>query len=256
MPTSQPSANNNTESPFSISSPLEIQAILRSIQKSKALLHMQAKGGTASILTAILEVDPTNNTLIVDDSSDDGLNRRITAAQTVVFETLLAKVRIQFTVTDIQASSHGGRTALKLDIPSLLIRLQRRENYRVDSPISQPATCTFFLQQEIEPGEREKKSLLIKDISVGGISVWDNEHVLDAGKSATYTGCRLELPNIGVVNADLRVVQTIDFADTGDKERRCIGFKFTSLSGRMETKVKKYIRILEQKLIAKRRGYE
>ena len=256
MPISETLETSRADDPFAITSALEIHALMRSIQNNRGLIQMQAQGGSASIVTAILAVDPASNSFVVDNSSDEKLNQRIAGANAIMFETVLDGVRIQFIGRNVKVCNHEGAPAFELTLPDSLTRLQRRENYRIDIFVSEPAICTFTLRQKDANKTTILKKLTIKDISAGGISVWDNEHILDDGQSTTYAACRLELPEVGIVEADLRVVQTIDSTFSNEKERRLIGLKFVNLPGVMQTKVQNYIRTLERKLIAKKRGYD
>ncbi len=247
------SLSEDEEDPFVITAPLEIRGLLRSIKRSKALLRMYVKGDGVSAVTTILEINPRDHTLIIDNAPDELVNRRLLSAEQVEFETSLDKVQIHFSSSQLQACLQADQPALRLEIPTLMRRIQRREYYRVETPVTDPPRCIFTLDNEGSPA---KVSLPIKDMSAGGLALIDNNHVLDTDWGTLYQDCVLELPQIGEVEASLRVVQYKDESLPGGKERRLVGCKFFNPSSALQVKVQNYISGLERKLSAKRRGYE
>jgi len=244
---------NDENDPFLVTSKLEIQAILRSIEVKRALLRMHVQGSMVAIITTILEIDPASRTLLVDNSTDEEFNRRIAQAKKVSFETNLDKVSIQFSVPQVTPCMQGNLPALELNFPGSLRRVQRREYYRVDVPITEPASCTVTLA-----GDSGMKTIVldIKDISAGGISVFDNAHALDNSLGTLYLDCRLELPEAGTVVTSLRVMRSQDERLNNGKETRLLGFQFFELPNPMNFIVQQYIGKLERKLNAKRRGFD
>lgn len=253
MPTTSTRHLDDDDGPFIVTSQLEIKSLLRAIEQKNALLRMHVRGRSVAIITTILQIDAKTDMLIIDNSADEEFNRRITTAENVAFETLLDRVRIQFTASHVATCMHDGRPALQLPLPTTLTRIQRREYYRVDTPVTNPARCTFTFEKD---KERRSATLDLKDISAGGIAVIDSDGMLDCTKGTTYNACRLELPEVDVVDVDLRVVQCMDDLLQNGKERRLLGLKFFNLPNPQMIKVQHYIGVLERKLNAKRRGFE
>ncbi|MDS1140493.1 flagellar regulator YcgR PilZN domain-containing protein [Pusillimonas sp. SM2304] len=253
MSTATHSVADDNGDPYQTSSQLEIVRLLRSIEARKALLRMHLKGRAVAIVTTILEVDAANHRLIVDVSSDPDFNERIIKAQSVTFDTMLDKIHIQFSTTDITPCLQDNLPALSMPIPQTLSRIQRREYYRVDTPVTHPASCKIPIKGEHGTIEH---SLIVKDISAGGVSLVDADHILDNSKGATYKHCKLELPEVGSVVTELRVMRSQDESLANDVERRVIGCKFVNLPNPMQIMVQHYIGLLERKLNAKRRGFD
>ncbi len=253
MSTADSNNINDEEDPFLVSSPLEILSILRSIESRRALLRMHIEGREVAIITNILEIDAAANSFIVDNSADEDFNRRLTSAELVSFDTNIDRVRIRFSTAQVTSCMQDGMPAIRVPIPESLQRIQRREYYRVNIPVSNRASATFTIRDE--KGERTVKFEL-KDISAGGISIFDNAHVLDNSLGTLYKNCRIELPGAGIVETHLMVMRSLDEILFNGKESRLIGCRFFELSNPMNFIVQQYIGKLERKINAKRRGFE
>ncbi|NYT63385.1 flagellar brake protein [Alcaligenaceae bacterium] len=245
--------DHEDDDPFLITSMLEVQSLLRSLEEKGAMLRMHIEGRTVAIITTILEVDPDTQTVIVDNSTDEDFNRRIASAEKISFETNLDKVRIQFSVPRATPCLQNNLPALQVPFPESIRRVQRREYYRVDIPVSEPASCSIKL-----PADAGGKTVKfnIKDISAGGISVLDNDHLLDNAMGTVYADCQLDLPDAGTVITSLRIMRSLDEQQNNGKATRLLGCKFFNLSNPMIFIIQQYIGKLERKLNAKRRGFE
>lgn len=146
-----------------------------------------------------------------------------------------------------------GRPALRALFPDSINRIQRREYYRVEIPVSNRAICTIPTP---ENKETKQVSLEIKDISVGGISVLDNNRALDNTLHTLFRACKLDLPEAGTVVTDLQIVRSQDETLANGKPSRSLGLAFINLSNPMNFIIQQYIGKLERKLNAKRRGFE
>src|SRR5690606_41933250 len=98
------------DDPFLITSELEIRSILRSIQRSKSLVRMYARGNPEqSIMTTILDLDDSLGRVIVDISPDEELNNRLTRAQSTIFDTQVDHVNIHFSGDNLERRSEERR---------------------------------------------------------------------------------------------------------------------------------------------------
>src|SRR4051812_39957445 len=161
---------------FQVESRKEIVTILRSVGDKKQLVRLLIHGEADVCVTSVLDVDQDAGVVILDCSIDPAQNKRILAASRIGFETSLDKIRIMFNITSIKETMYKNGPALKLAIPESLIRLQRREYYRMATPVSNPVRCIITLPEE-QGGEAENFPLA--DISCGGIALLDSQQVLD-----------------------------------------------------------------------------
>ena len=105
------------------------------VQKS-ALVTVHFDNGNAFFLSSILSVTPDTNSFIVDVGSDDETNARALRAGKLIFTTVVDKIKIQFSITTLVRTEHAGRPAFVGSIPDKLLRLQRREFFRLAPPIA------------------------------------------------------------------------------------------------------------------------
>ncbi|MEB0233408.1 flagellar regulator YcgR PilZN domain-containing protein, partial [Undibacterium sp. 10I3] len=81
-------------------------------------ISMLINSGSEVYLTSILEIDDTNNSVIVDSAPSQLANQRIVEAPRVSFEGLLDKIGIQFSTTGAVRTDFENRPALQFSIPA------------------------------------------------------------------------------------------------------------------------------------------
>lgn len=228
----------------------EIVALLRQIGDSKQLVRMLVRGESDVCVTAILKVDPDGAGVILDRSIDPAQNQRILAAGRVFFETSLDKIRIVFAADGVQATEFEGAPALLVAVPASMIRLQRREFYRMTTPVSNPVRV--LIPMEDAPGGSH--SFPLGDISCGGIAILDNALVLGNTIGQTYPDCRIELPEGGPVTINLQIRNSLDLTMLNSKRNRRLGCAFVNLTGAGMAHVQRYITRLERERNARLAG--
>lgn len=242
------------DDPFLITSELEIRSILRSIQRSKSLVRMYARGNPdQSIMTTILDLDDSTGRVIVDISPDEDLNSRLTRAPSIIFDTQVDHVNVHFSGGNLERTTYEGMPALSLPYPASLRRIQRREYYRVKIPLGEPISCVI---PYIEPGKPLRRvGVRIKDLSVGGLALVDTESQLPHQSGVRFDSVVLNLPETGEVTVSLTVLRVHTHVLPNKKEVVELGCKFNDLSTADATLIQHYIGRLERRLNAKRRGF-
>jgi c-di-GMP-binding flagellar brake protein YcgR len=220
----RPFAMHQKDNWLNIASPLEIESILRFILDSKTLLRMEAPDRLISVITTILQIDA--HTITVDKTWRDSISQQLIKADTVLLEAALKEMQISFDGAEIMSATHAGRPALRLAMPKLLKRLQRREFARVKVPVKSPALCTLSAPDQPEGNIR----LALRDIGPGGLSLMDSQRLLGGASGTQYEDCRLELPDVGWVNVGLRVVHNNDTPLKDGKTGHNVGCVFVDAS--------------------------
>lgn len=241
-------------SPYQVHSRREIVGLLRSIQLENQLVSMQADGGAEAVVTSILQVDEDSGLVVIDCAPSNLVNQRIVASENISFETVLQNIRILFFTNEVRECLYENVPALYIKIPESLIRLQRRENYRVPTLVSTPVRCTITIPPDDAGMGGTVVVVTLKDISGGGVGLLDEKKLLDNTVGRIYKDCRLELPGGNTVTATLQVRNSYDMSLANGKSMRKLGCMFVDLPKSMTAAVQRYITKLERERNAKATG--
>lgn len=241
-------------SPYQVHSRREIIGLLRSLQERNQLVSMQADGGAEAVVTSILEVDEEGGLVVIDRAPTNSINQRIVASDNVSFETVLDNIRILFFADRVRECLYENLPALYIPIPASLVRLQRREYYRVPTPVANPVRCTIRIPSDDTVAPGTTVVVALKDISGGGIAVVDEKKLLDNTIGRIYKDCRIDLPGGTVVTVDLQVRNSHDLSLSSGKSIRKLGCMFIDMSKPMMSAVQRYITKLERERNAKATG--
>jgi c-di-GMP-binding flagellar brake protein YcgR len=236
---------------YEVESRREIVALLRQIGEKHQLVRMLVKGEADVCVTTVLEVDPDTNSMVLDRSIERMQNERIIEAGTVRCETSLDKIRILFKAENLRPTLYKGEAALRADIPPTLIRLQRREYYRMETPVSNPVRAIIPLPPELGAGTGV---FPLHDISCGGIAILDNKMQLSTTIGEQLSNCRIELPEIGPVTVSLEIRNSLDLTLLNNKTNRRLGLQFVDISRGGMAGVQRYITKLERERNARLAG--
>lgn len=248
MTTNPTSATQDFDHPYAVTSALEIISVLKNIQMRQALLQLRIQPGTGSIVTTLLNVDNEGNALIFDSAPTEQLTQRITAAGRLNFEASVDSVHVSFQTGPAVACTHEDAPALRVPFPSQLIRVQRRDYFRIATPVSRPVMCTIKVDDK-------PHSLPLDDISVGGISIFDDGAALDHTIGVVYEDCTVLLPDIGTITVTLRVAHYKEITLPNGRVRYRLGCSFESPNGATVNLVQRYVTQLQREEIARRRGF-
>lgn len=239
--------------PYRIHSVREILAILSQIRRQRQLIRMSFSEGRERVMTSILDIDEARQLVYIDAAPYPAQNRRIALTQKLAFDTTLNRIPIQFTASGAQPCNHEGYAALRFALPQSLVRLQRRQSYRVNVPAAHPLHCVFMPPgTDIRPLEAPLP-LDVHDLSIGGIAVIDPDYRLDGRPGAIYPVCQIDFPGYPVTVA-LEVRHThISTLHSGKAVRR-VGCRFVDTPSPMIALVQRYILKLEREQNA--RGQE
>lgn len=248
----KPESSAEPTSRYALTSQLDILDVLRSLALDNRLIHMRVADmrvadGDASILTTLLHIDSATESLIFDGSSDESWSKKIENAQTLFFEASQNGVHISFSTGPATSCFYDERPALRLPYPTSLIRIQRRDAFRVATPQNPPVTCTI-------PLDEGTVMLQLEDLSSTGLGALDASLEFDGIIGDIYEDCRLKLPGDEPLNVTLRLVQVRDF-ERANKQLRHVGFAFEGLRGSALARIQRYVSKLERAALARSRGF-
>lgn len=237
-------------SQFLLRSGTEILFVLRSLLGSGANITVYFNEGRHFLLTTLLAVD--DGTIVLDYGSSEDMNRRALDADKLFCATQQENVRIQFILRGLTKIKHEGRPAFRADFPDTLLRLQRREYYRLTVPLLRPLRC--IVPRTMPDGSREQVEIKVVDISGGGVAIMSPPDNMGFDADAEFPDCRLELPEVGFVVATLKVCTVFEVTLRNGSTIKRAGCKFLNLPGPMMNQVQRYIIKVERERKARETG--
>lgn len=226
----------------------EIGILLYELCKRGAQLSLNLDGSPVYCASSILAMDVERAELVLDGSIDAALNARLAAGLPVNVHAQLDRVDIGFVLQAMQQASHQGRPALRAAIPRQVLHLQRRELYRLSTPLSQWPTCDLPLGIHSERGS----ALRVADIGSGGMALLHElpEALLYLGQRVHE--CRLHIPDGPCLTVDIRICnERLITRPDGDALRRT-GVAFDGLPVSAQNHISRYIFSIDRQRSARR----
>jgi flagellar brake protein len=242
-------ANRDEESRFRITSQAEILSELRDALAQHALLTVCYGNDRECALSMLLEVDADGKTLTLDACQNPIEREKMLAAQTLTLETEVRRIRIRFDSGCATAATHDGQHAIRIALPTVMLRIQRREAYRIETPVTEMVNCRFAHPTL----EHREVMLRVADLSVNGMGIIADSGLWPAEQGSVINECRIDLPDTGVLNCDAQIVRVYEILLSG-KQRIWIGCQFVRLPGTAGSLLQRYILELERARMARARG--
>lgn len=236
-------------SEYQIRSRREIAAILRNLGERKQLIQLQIAGSADTTVTTVLIVEDDH--VVLDCAPTAMMNQRIADSEYIFFETVLDNIRILFESPGAQACQYAGGPALRIGMPAVMVRLQRRESYRVATPTAKPLFCQIHISDE------EKKrvaTVTLQNVSAGGAAILDEQKLLNPTIGFVYQDCRIQLPSKVQIITALEIRNVRELTLTNGKAIRRLGCQFVDLPAPMLSAIQRYITSLEREQNARNTG--
>lgn len=220
---------------FTVSWKKEIVYILRALMEKTALVSAYFNRGEGFILTSIIDIDPDEGLVFLDLGANEEFNRKILDSEKIIFVSAHDKVKVQFVATWIEKTRLDGRDVFQIELPKSLIKLQRREYYRVTTPIANPLKCIVLTE------DMRKIEMTVADISIGGLGVVlpPEDTVIEPGM--VFNGCNLVLPEIGNIVAVMEIRNVFEVTLRNGLKTKRAGCQFVNLSANMQSMIQRYI---------------
>ncbi len=236
---------------YILSSRVEILFILRELMRKGALITAYFNDGSDYLLTTLLAVED-NGTLLLDYGADAEMNQKALASEKVVFIANHDKVKVQFSRPNLQPVNFEGRPAFRTTLPESVMRLQRREYYRLTTPSSRPVKC--LIPVHTEKGPLRDVEAMVLDISNGGVAVIAPPDGLTLKVGSTLADCRIVIPDMGTIFTSIQVKNMFDVTLKNGTHVRRAGCQFSHLDGAAMALVQRYIIRVERDRRARETG--
>ncbi|MDO8933959.1 MAG: flagellar brake protein [Rhodocyclaceae bacterium] len=235
---------------FLLRSQSEIVYVLKSLLEHVSQITIFFNEGKDLLLTTLVALE--DDGLLLDLGASSETNRKALTVEKLFCVASLEKVRIQFLLRGLTQTTFEGRPAFRAALPTDLLRLQRREFFRLTMPITRPLKCQIPIT-EGESGNSFVVDVNVVDISGGGLAIALPEGI-DFDPEKEFPNCRIELPEVGVVTTTLKVRNQFEITlRSGGRVRRA-GCEFVKLPGPMLTLVQRYIIKIERERKARESG--
>ncbi|MEZ2722218.1 flagellar brake protein [Paenalcaligenes hominis] len=233
--------------PYRIDSLPEVDKILRQLLDQGVLLRMHSGNPQHAVITTLIDLDFTNDTIIIDSAAQQTINAQLVASETAFFDALLDSVSIKFQVSALYSTVFEDRPALAGPLPAFLYRIQRRENFRVRPTFESAAQCTIYLDDQSHLFD-------VYDISASGVALIDPDERLTQLVHSTLEGCELHLPQIGRAKVNLHLIRSQNQILYAGKKLPLVGCAFSNTEATQLIRIRNFILSEERKQIARDRG--
>jgi len=235
----------------------QVRALLRGLIDQRSLVSAHIGGRDQSFPSAVLEVDEEADCLLLDGSPNEAANRAAAEASHLLCFAQLDRVRIRFRLDQVERIEHEGHVAFRAPIPPSLYHQQRREHYRLETPVTDSPVCQIALEGLDEDGEpiaREPLRLRVIDISGGGVAVSlpIGSPLLEVGR--LYRRCELQLPDHPPIGVALMVCSQNKHTLPNGVESCRAGLRFDELPRGADEAIQRYIFRIDRQRNARKSG--
>lgn len=197
---------------------------------------VQFNNGKDFILTTLLEARPES--LVFDLGGDAESNRRLLQASSCTFVTSINGIRVQFsTAGGVKQIWWDDAKAFSVRLPTRILRLQRREAYRMVMPLVKFVPVRLQIDQD---GFRLDKQCPIHDLSVSGLgTTFPQRPNLEPGQAVGRV--IFAFPEGREIDCGGVVCHVTEIADGSGNHSYRVGLAVKNLDRPMEIAIQRYI---------------
>ena len=221
---------------YRLTSAKEIEFVLHHIAERGARVALYYGNANEFILTTVLEVNDQG--LWLEQSRNSTESRRIAQSRKLVLVSSHLQVKVQFTAHQVSEVLYQNFPAFYLPLPENIYRLQRREYYRLITPVIDPLCCV------IAAGKLQKnqpREFSIMDISGGGVALTCAETDTELVLGQKYPNCRIELPEFGEISGTIEVRTLVLLTSVTGQIRKRAGCQFSDLDSQSILLLQRYV---------------
>lgn len=232
------------EAQFLILSPKEIRLTLRAVAQKKSSLILYYDNQQQFLKTVLLAV--VDHGIWVDVGPNSNVNDTILHSENLTFVTKHQGAKVQFECLHPSMDNYAAHPAFHFPLPEHILRLQRREYFRLTTSAEAPLKCVIPPPTEayIPPHE-----VTILDISIGGIAISCSEQNIRLEAGTIYHNCRIDLPEIGTLNVSIEVINLFEVTSPGGKIIKHAGCMFVQLDRNMSILLQRYVDTMQSKIL-------
>lgn len=233
-----------------VSSPKQIEAIIRNIAETGSNVALYFSPKREFIMTTILDFDEDG--LWVEPGHTATENHHISESRKITLIGSHNQVKVQFVVNSASRVTYDGQPAFFLPMPTSLYRLQRREYFRLSLPPREHLRCRINIKKpqgnDAADNATSLETVVVNfevpaaDISGGGIGLICMEGEFDFVPGETYTDCHIDLPNVGSIHVSITIRNIIPLSTSkSGKVLQRAGCEFKDIDGQTSGKLQRFI---------------
>ena len=225
---------------FRVSSPREIQGLLKQLLDGSVLLNLNASDGSV-FTSAIWTLDSSRGTVGFNADPNDPAMQALLEGEEVVVVGYLDSVKLQFDVHDLVLVHGNKASVLSCPAPREMYRFQRRNAFRV-----RPLMRTSPVARIRHPDMPEMEfSLRVIDVSIGGCGLFLPEDVPTMNAGVLLQDVRIELDT----DTKLEVSMCLQHVTSINAEARGVrlGFEFKRVGGDSLRSLQRFIDLTQKR---------
>ena len=212
---------------------------LLDLSKKPELITAYYDHNNESMITTVIDVLPERDLVILECGPDSNKNRQLLAGGSTTCLSKHNDIDIRFRLNGLRSARYQGQPVFAASIPDSLLRLQRREFFRVHAPLMAPITCHF-------EHEEKELELPLADISIGGLALIDAKKRFSAKQGILLPQCTLSFPDKGgEVEVSLEVRGIFMYGQNEGQKVRRIGCAYLDLGPSDSHFIQRYINRLQ-----------
>lgn len=224
---------------YRIAHPKAIGNVLQQLMCRKEFLTVACSHRPHRIVTRILDVNMEAGFFIYDGSAEPIYNRSLLESEANYFSATQDGVRVQFVGGQPEQHLFEACFAFRSPIPESLYRMQRRDFFRVETPLKDPYRCIARLP------DRRQITLEIFDLSHGGVGLRSRDAALEVLPVGTrLTQAVLDCRNMGMIQTDLKITYLQNIRNPGSPLYH-VGCRFENFPKSKATELQRMITSLE-----------
>ncbi len=225
------------EERFYLSGESEINFALNELINHRTPVTVLFDKGRESFLSTLLAVWPRSRRLVFDWSGSPEINERVQRSERNIFVAHPDGIKVQFVSGPVTLIAYGDdkEQAFSVDLPTRISRLQRREYFRIITPIVDP----LVLQYVAPDGRLQTYSM--HDLSVAGVGITANSFPAEWQTGVTLGNCHFHLPEHPDVVTDMTICHITEQESRSGHRHFRIGLAFTALQRNSQIHLQRYI---------------
>lgn len=234
-PSPQPAESMDDNSRFLLHSKGEIAFVLRDMIEKGALVTVYFQNNKSFILSALIEVNAEKNYFLFDVGGEAHANEQLASSERLMFVAALNGVKIQFITGRAKLVRYRERDTFIAALPNDLLRLQRREYFRVNIPSTAGISCT------IHNSKYGSATLKIHDISLGGLSLLATDKFTTVQSMDRLEECSVSLGEYGQFPTGLEIRRVSQVQQKNGVLLTYLGCQFINLKQAHQNVVQRYL---------------